>query len=64
MNSEKSAVQNELRTSHRKDLERREIEKRIYGLKGNNPRLVVAFHDCRIRDKCVTVMTVSVRNCE
>ena len=63
MNSEKPAVRFELRASHRKSLERREVEKRIYA-KGNNPRLVVAFHDCKIRDKCVTVMTVSVKNCE
>lgn len=63
MNSEKSAVQNELRTSHRKDLERREIEKRTTQ-KSNRTRLVVAFHVSRIKGKYDGIMTDSVRNCE
>ena len=61
---EKSAVRFELRTSHRKGLERREVEKRIYGVKGNGSRLAVAFHDYRIKDKYDGNMTGSVRNCE
>ena len=61
---EKSAVQIELRISQRKVLERREVEKRIYGVKGNGSRLAVAFHDYRIKDKYDLNMTDSVRNCE
>ena len=40
---EKPAVRFELRTSHRKGLERREVEKRIYGVKGNGSRLPLPF---------------------
>ena len=43
LKQEKPAVRFELRTSHRKGLERREVEKRIYGVKGNGSRLPLPF---------------------
>ena len=63
LKQEKSAVRLELRTSHRKGLERREVEKRIYGVKGTLTASV-AFHDYKIKDKYDLNMTDSVRNCE
>ena len=63
-NIEKTAVYNKLRFFHRKGLERREVEKRIYGVKGNGSRLAVAFHDYRIKGKYDGNMTDFVRNCE